>query len=102
MGDFIERGEHEEYVKRMEDEHRRISKRIERVDKIMEQYHEIAMSVQKLALNMENMLKELKSQGERIDDLESKDGEMWRKVSSHVITTAVGAVVCYIFMKLGM
>ncbi|MDE6917403.1 MAG: hypothetical protein K2P39_11480, partial [Lachnospiraceae bacterium] len=62
----------------------------------------LTTSVEKLATNMESMLKEQEKQGERLGTLESRDGEMWRKVVSHVVTAVVGAVVCYLLMQVGI
>ncbi len=56
----------------------------------------------KLALNMENMLKEQVSQGKRLETLEGRDGEMWRKAVGYVVTTIIGIVVGYIFTQFKM
>ena len=74
--DFINRKEHEEFARRQDEENRRQNRRID--------------------------LLEQEKQGERLETLESRDGEMWRKVVSHVVTTVVGAVVCYFFMQVGI
>ena len=57
---------------------------------------------EKLALNMENMVKEQISQGQRLTELEGRDGEMWRKVVGWVISAVVGVAVGYFFFKLGV
>ena len=62
----------------------------------------ISTSVEKLALNMENMLKEQVSQGKRLETLEGRDGEMWRKVVGYVVTAVIGIIVGYLFKQLGM
>jgi len=58
--------------------------------------------VEKLALSMEGMLQEQKKQGKRLEVLESRDGEMWRKVTGYILTTIIGIVVGYIFTQIGM
>ena len=50
----------------------------------------------------ENMAKEQKDQGERLETLEGRDGAMWRKVSGYVITTVLGAVVMFVLMQIGI
>lgn len=102
MEDFIERHEFEQYSQRMNDEHIRQNHRITEVERVLEQNNKLLVSVEKLALSMENMQKELSSQGNRLEELESRDGKMWRKVVSHLITTALGIVVAYLFMQVGM
>ena len=39
------------------------------------------------------MLKEQQEQGKRLATLESRDGEMWRKVVAYIATAIVGIVI---------
>jgi len=105
----ITRAEHEEFRRAMEaenqrlaDEDRRQNRRIELVEENIRQISALTTSVEKLAANMESMVKELEKQGERLDVLENRDGEMWRKVTGHIITVVIGAVIGYIFTQIGM
>lgn len=100
--DFITRQEHNEFVLRMDEANSRQSKRLEIVEKDVRQIGSLTTAVEKLAMSMENMVREQMKQGERLDQLESRDGEMWRKVTSYIVTAVVGAVVCYIMTRLGM
>ena len=102
MSEFIERKEHEEFLKRMEDENRRQNRRIELLEENGKQLTSLTTSVEKLAVNMENMLKAQKQQAERLKALESRDGEMWRKVVSYALTAVVGIVIGFIFKQIGM
>ena len=106
---YVSHREHEEFRrsmeaenKRLEDENNRQNHRLESLEKTVEQVAAISTSVEKLALNMQHMLDEQISQGKRLATLESRDGEMWRKVVGYVITTITGIVVCYIFTQLKM
>lgn len=106
--DHISRQEHEEFRrsmdaenKRLEDENNRQNHRLDILEKTVEQVAAISTSVEKLALNMENMLKEQVSQGKRLEVLEGRDGEMWRKAIGYVATTVIGIVVGYLFKQLG-
>lgn len=51
---------------------------------------------------MENMLKEQIDQGKRIEVLENRDGEMWRKVTGYIVTAIIGIVLGFIFNQIGM
>ena len=51
---------------------------------------------------MENMLKVQEQQGERLERLESRDGEMWRKVMGYIVTAVIGAVITLVFTQIGM
>lgn len=103
-GECISRHEHEEFVKRMsseherlEDEDRRQNKRLDMLEETVKQVASISTSIEKLALNMENMLKEQVSQGKRLQTLESRDGEMWRKAVWCIISALIGIAVGLIF-----
>lgn len=98
----IQRAEHEEFCKRMEDEHRRLNKRIEVLETAVKRIADINISVAELASSMKSMLEEQKDQGERLKTIEDRDGEMWRKVLGYIATTIVGVVIGFIFTKLGM
>lgn len=62
----------------------------------------LSTSVKKLALSMESMVKEQEKQGKRLEALESRDGEMWRKVVGYVVTVVVGAFLGYVLTKIGL
>ena len=86
----------------MEDEHRRQNRRIELLEKATEQNGKLLVSVERLALSMENMQKEQKDQGERLEILESRDGQKWRDISKYILTMISGIVIGYIFKQVGM
>ena len=109
MEDAISRAEHEEFAKRMvaenqrlDDENRRQNKRLDILEENAKAQTALAVSVERLATNMENMLKEQKEQGKRLETLESRDGEMWRKVVAYIATANVGIVIGFIFRQAGM
>ena len=43
-----------------------------------------------------------RQKGKRLVSLESKDGEMWRKVVGYVITAVIGIVLGFAFTQIGM
>ena len=102
MDTSITRAEHEEFKLRIAEENKRQDKRIELMEESMKRMESLSISIEKLAANMENMLKEQIQQGERLEALESRDGEMWRKMVGYAFTTIVGIVVGYIFKQVGM
>ena len=98
---FISRKEHEEFAKRQDEENHRQNRRIGELEETVRQIG-LTSSVEKLASSMESMLKEQEKQGKRLEVLEGRDGEMWRKVTGYIITTVIGLVVGYIFTRIGM
>lgn len=99
---FLPRKEHEEFAKRQDAENHRQNRRIDEVEETVKQIGALTTSVEKLALSMESMLQELEKQGKRLEVLEGRDGEMWRKVTGHILTAIIGIVVGYIFTRIGM
>lgn len=98
----ITRAEHEEFRRRMEEEHKRQDKRIELLEETTQRISALNTSIEKLAVNMESMLKEQLQQGKRLEALESRDGEMWRKVTAYAVTAIVGILVGYICTRIGI
>ena len=88
--------------KRIEDEQHRQNRRIELLEESVKQNEQLTLSVQKLANSMENMANEQKSQGERLEVLEGRDGEKWRDVSKYVLTTLLGAVLSFVLLHIGL
>ena len=102
MENGIRREEHEEFARRMEDEHKRISHRLTKLEDTVRQIGELTASVEKLAVSVENMAKIQTKQGERLEELEDRDGQMWRKVSGYVLTTVIGAILTFVLMQIGI
>lgn len=92
MDDYITRREHDEFVKRMEDEHERISKRLTNHDKATKELQQLVNAVGKMAVNMENMLTEIQSQGVRLKNLEEYENKTWNTIKNGVYN-AIGAAI---------
>lgn len=98
----ITRAEHEEFCKRVEAEDNRQNRRLEILEEQTKQFTDLVLSVKELAQSVKQLAEIQKAQGEKLDELESRDGEMWRRVSGYVITSIVGLIVGYLFRKLGL
>ena len=51
---------------------------------------------------MEGMLREQEKQGTRLETLEDRDGEMWRKIIGYAATAAVGIIIGYVARQIGL
>lgn len=98
----ITRAEHEEFRRRIEEHDKRQDKRLDLLEEGVQQNRNLAVSVEKLAVSMENMTNVQKEQGEKLDKLEGRDGEMWRKVVGYIITAIVGVVIGFLFRQIGL
>ncbi len=100
--EYLPMAVHEEYAKRMEDEHRRQNARITNLEQTVRDINSLTSSVASLARSVEQMAKEQEKQGERLETLEGRDGEMWRKVVGYVLTFVIGAVLSFVFASIGI
>lgn len=98
----ITRAEHEEFRRRMEDENKRQDARLAALEDSVKEIQSLANSVASLAGSMERMTKEQEKQGKRLESLEQRDGEMWRKVVGYAVTAAVGIVLGFLFRQIGI
>lgn len=108
MDNPITHAEHEEFRRTIEakfevfeGEDRRQNRRIELLEKSVEKTSALTASVEKLAQSMQGMLKEQEKQGKRLETLEGRDGEMWRKVTGYIVTAVIGIVIGFIFTQIG-
>jgi hypothetical protein len=100
--EYVGREEHNEFAKRIEDEQHRQNRQIEVLEESVKQNTALTVSVEKLANNMENMANEQAKQGERLEALEGRDGEMWRTVVKYVLTAALGLVIGLVATQIGL
>lgn len=98
----ITRAEHEEFRRRMEDEHKRMNHRLGDLEETVRQIGELTASVQSLAQSVEQMAQSQTGQETRLEELENRDGEMWRKVVGYVLTAVISITIGFIFSQIGM
>lgn len=102
MSEYIEREEHREFVKRMEDEHLRLHKRLEVVEEDTKNLSKLCISVESLANSVKTMLKEQEKHDQRIVVLESRDGEKWRDTVRDVMKVLIGALIGFLLTEIGI
>lgn len=93
MEDVITRKEHEEFARRQDEENTRQNRRIAVLEEDIKEIHGLTVSVEKLAISMENMMVELKKQGDRLGKLEREPIEAHKQIKMSVVTALIGAVV---------
>lgn len=99
---YLPHAVHEEFARRMEDEHKRQNKRLSDLEVTVKNIGSLTASVASLAKSVEQMAKAQEQQNDRLEVLEGRDGEMWRKVVGYAATFIVGAVLSFIFTRIGM
>ena len=58
--------------------------------------------MQSLAQSVKSIAESQNRQENRLDELENRDGEKWRKVTGYIVTAVVGIVIGFIFKQIGM
>lgn len=96
----ISRGEHEEFARRIADQERRQDKRLELLEGTVREIGDLTLSVHNLAKSMESMVKEQEKQGKRLQALESRDGEKWRKLMGYIATALTSGAVTLLLSRL--
>ncbi len=89
---YISRTEHNEYVKRMEDEHKRLNTRILILEKSSVQMHELVKNVGIMATNMKHMAKLQNDLNDRLERLEQVPSNNFNVIKNSIFA-AIGASI---------
>lgn len=100
MDEPISRGEHEEFAKRIDAQEKRQDKRLEMLENTVREIGALTLSVQRLAQSLESMVEEQERQGRRLQALESRDGEKWRKLMGYIATALTSGAVTLLLSQI--
>ena len=96
----ISRGEHEEFARRIDAQEKRQDRRLELLEENVREIGALTVSVQKLAQSLQSMVKEQEQQGRRLQALESRDGEKWRKLMGYIATAVTSGAVTLLLSQI--
>lgn len=106
---YLLKVEHKEFAKRVNEEHERTNARLKDLEEQQRENTKMLVNIERIAIGTEANAKELKKinvrldkQDEKLEALESRDGEKWRKAEWLVITGIIAAVVGYILGNIGL
>ena len=102
MDEYITRREHEEIRKAIDQENTRQNHRLQTLEDHVSEIGKTIAIIERLATNMEHIAREQEKQGTRLEALESRDGQMWRKVIGYIVTAIIGGVITYILTHVGL
>jgi len=86
----------------LKQENDRQNHRIEILEQTVREISILTASVRELATSMKSMQEEQEKQGKRLETIEGRDGEKWRKMLSYIGTAILGAVLAIVFAKIGL
>lgn len=101
-GNYLPMAVHNEYARRMEDEHKRQNQRIKELEDKVEDIGDLTASVASLAKSVEQMAKTQEKQGKRLEALEQKPAKRWDSIVEKAILVIVTALVTYALSHLGL
>ena len=93
MDEPISRGEHEEFARRIDAQEKRQDRRLELLEENVREIGALTVSVQ-------SMVKEQEQQGRRLQALESRDGEKWRKLMGYIATALTSGAVTLLLSQI--
>ena len=99
---FLTLAVHNEYAKRMEDEHKRQNTRITDLESKVADIAELTTSVASLAKSVEQMAKAQEKQGKRLEALEQKPAKKWESFVDKVVWAIAAALIAFILSYLGI
>lgn len=100
MDEPISRAEHEEFAKRIDAQEKRQDKRLEMLENTVREIGALTLSVQRLAQSIESMVEEQERQGRRLQALEDRDGEKWRKLMGYIATALTSGAVTLLLSQI--
>ena len=101
-GIYLSVAVHEEYARRMDDEHKRQNNRIKVLEDKVEDIGSLTASVESLAKSIEQMAKAQEKQGKRLEALEQKPAKRWESIVEKAILVIVTAFITYALSHLGL
>ena len=93
---------HEEYARRMDDEHTRQNKRITDLEKAVDDITSLTASVASLAKSVEQMAKAQEKQGKRLEALEQKPANRWDNLVDKAVWAIAAALIAYVLSQIGI
>ena len=87
------RQEHVEFERRLDEHNKRQDARLQQIEQSVSSMTDLVVNVGKLATSVEHMAVEQRHQGDRLDKIESRDGDMWRNVVRYTVTAIIGIII---------
>lgn len=101
-GNYLPMAVHDEYARRMDDEHKRQNKRITDLETKVEDIGDLTASVASLAKSVEQMAKSQEKQGKRLEALEQKPAKRWDSLVDKIVWAVAAALIAYALAQIGL
>lgn len=101
-GNYLPMAVHDEYARRMDDEHKRQNKRITDLEEKVEDIGDLTASVSRLAQSIELMAKTQEKQGKRLEALEQKPAKRWDSLVDKIVWAIAAALISFMLAQIGL
>lgn len=92
MDEYIRREEHDEFSRRMEEEHRRTNKRLELLEENVQQLTDLTASVRELTVSVGNLAEKQDDMISRVDALEKEPAKNWSTLKTGILSAIAAAI----------
>ena len=92
MDEYIRREEHDEFSRRMEEEHRRTNKRLELLEENVQQLTDLTASVRELTVSVGNLAEKQGDMISRVDALEKEPAKNWSTLKTGILSAIAAAI----------
>lgn len=79
-----------------------IEKRLDKAEKEIDNLKNIYITIKELTCEMKAIKEDTNSINERLSQVEKEPAENWKNISSYIVTTIIGLIIGFIFVKLGL
>ena len=102
MENYLPIAVHEEFARRMEDEHKRQNHRITDLEEKVKDIADLTTSVASLAQSIKQMATAQEKHAKRLETLEQKPAKRWESIVEKALLVIVTALITYALSQLGI
>ena len=92
MEEYVTRLEYNEHSRRMEDEHRRVNKRLELLEENVQQLADLTASVRELTVSVGNLAAKQEDMVTRVDAIEKEPAKNWGALKTGILGAVAAAI----------
>ena len=101
-GNYLPLAVHNEFARRMEDEHKRQNHRITELEENVKDIADLTTSVSSLAQSIKQMATAQEKHAKRLENLEQKPAKRWESIVEKALLVIVTALITYALSQLGL
>lgn len=100
--EFVQDSMCKERMVRITEDIKSFNRRLNSYDERLNDIHQLSRLLERLTVTVEQVLRNQDEMRDRLDDIESKDGKMWRDIVKYAITAIIGVIIGFILKQVGI